>query len=328
MNNGRARSMSALVLISFLLLAAGPIAPSATADPPGWDLKYRQTDSSIALCNGDSIVWQFTYSDGQPKSFFHPVSLPNGPVLTWNEPPDHPWHHALWFSWKYINGINYWEPEANSSSPKGRTKWSNVRIDPQPDGKTVAQMHLDYCHPSDHVVLSEERTVTVSAPRADGQYAFDWKCAFTAVEPQVTLDRTPLPNEPNGQAYGGYAGLSVRFSKELIERQAVSNLGPIDFNEGRFRGKANAVDYNGLIDGQPVGIAICDHPSNLNHPTPWYVICSAEMSYYSPAVICYEPHQMKAGDEFTLRYRVIVHPLRWDAARLGREYEEFVRSEN
>ena len=29
--------------------------------------------------------------------------------MTADRPPDHIWHHGLWFSWKFINKVNYWE---------------------------------------------------------------------------------------------------------------------------------------------------------------------------------------------------------------------------
>lgn len=86
------------------------------------------------------------------------------------------------------------------------------------------------------------------------------------------------------------------------------------------------MDYSGVIDGQPQGIGICDHPDNLNHPTPWYAIRTGVMSYFSPAVVCHGPHSLPAGESLTLRYRVIVHGGRWDAAELRREYDEFVLS--
>jgi hypothetical protein len=49
------------------------------------------------------------------------------------------------------------------------------------------------------------------------------------------------------------------------------------------------------------------------------------MSYFSPAVICYGPHTLQAGQSFTLRYRILVHPDRWDAEQLKREYQRFVQ---
>jgi hypothetical protein len=84
------------------------------------------------------------------------------------------------------------------------------------------------------------------------------------------------------------------------------------------------MDYAGTINGQPAGIAVCDHPQNLNHPSPWYAIRSNVMSYYSPAVICYQPHTLAPGGELTLRYRVIVHRDMWDQQRLQQEYERYL----
>jgi hypothetical protein len=115
-------------------------------------------------------------------------------------------------------------------------------------------------------------------------------------------------------------------AENLTERRAESTEGPVEFNpESRFRGRALAMDYQGLVDGRPLGVAICDHPDNLNHPTPWYVIRSQPMSYFSPAVICYGPHTLPAGQSMTLRYRVIVHPERWDSDRLKLEYARFAK---
>jgi hypothetical protein len=50
-----------------------------------------------------------------------------------------------------------------------------------------------------------------------------------------------------------------------------------------------------------------------------------EMSFFTPAVICYGPMALRAGESITLRYRVLVHPGRWDAERLRREHERFAR---
>jgi hypothetical protein len=50
------------------------------------------------------------------------------------------------------------------------------------------------------------------------------------------------------------------------------------------------------------------------------------MRYFSPALLCYGPHTLKAGTAMTLRYRVVVHPGRWDAARLRRESLRYVAS--
>ncbi len=150
---------------------------------------------------------------------------------------------------------------------------------------------------------------------------------FTAAR-DVLLDRTPLPDEPGGKVYGGYAGLSVRLTSALRERQAVGADGPVSFEHERHRSRARAFDYNGLVKGVPMGIAILDHEDNVNTPSPWYVIRGDVMSFFSPAVLADAPRALAAGETMTLRYRVIVHPGRWTAARLAREYASFSRSQS
>ncbi|MHC4737466.1 MAG: DUF6807 family protein, partial [Planctomycetota bacterium] len=63
---------------------------------------WRHNDSSLALVKNNKVVWQFNFDEKQRKPYFHPLSLTEGTELTWLRPPDHIWHRALWFSWKYI----------------------------------------------------------------------------------------------------------------------------------------------------------------------------------------------------------------------------------
>lgn len=72
-------------------------------------------------------------------------------------------------------------------------------------------------------------------------------------------------------------------------------------------------------------MAVIDHPENPGSPTPWYVIRSDEMSFFTPAVLCYGPMSLRPGESFTLRYRILVHSGHWDATRLRKEYERFAR---
>ena len=310
------------IVCGTLVLALFPAAKTSAED---WNW-HQEPDKSLALKRGAMVLWQLNFGPEQPKPHFHPVALPDGRVVTWNRPPDHVWHHGLWFSWKFINGLNYWEPDGKTGKPQGATEWSGAECTTRPDQTARIEMNLTYRPQEGQAVMTEKRAIDVSAPDEQGSYHFDWTCTFTAGDKDVMLDRTPLEGEPGGQSWGGYAGLSLRLAKELAERGAATDEGPVEFNrQSRYRGRSLALDYHGLIDGQPLGVAICDHPGNVNSPTPWYVIRAQPMSYFSPAMICYGPHTLKAGQSFTLRYRVIVHPERWDAGRLNVEHRRFVQ---
>ena len=77
-----------------------------------------------------------------------------------------------------------------------------------------------------------------------------------------------------------------------------------------------------MLDEREVGSAVLDRDYEGFGgilPTPWYAIRSGNMTFFTPAVLCYEPRRLARGDGFTLRYRVIVHPGRWDPERLRAE---------
>jgi hypothetical protein len=315
--------MTRALALYFLLLTLSACAEPVAADPP--PLRWDESESSVALVRGQNVLWKFNYDSELNVPYFHPVSTDSGRVLTWDRPPDHAWHHGLWFCWKYINGVNYWEHDRQTGKPAGRTRITDVRVETRNDHSARISLTLDY-HPAgeDQVVLSERRRIDITAPNSQGEYHLDWTADFTAGQREVVLDRTP----PKAQSWGGYAGLSVRFAKELSDRQVTSDTGPVEFGPGdRHRSKATSMDYSGIVDGDPVGLAFLDHPDNPRHPTPWYVIRSSVMGYINAALLNDEPMTLEPGQRLMLRYRLIVHPHRWDAERLQDAQASFSRSD-
>lgn len=320
------------ILVSLLggltadLSTSGRLDETAQTAPVKW--RWEMVDNaSLALVGSAGLVWRFNYDPALDTPYFHPLNSPDGKTLTWDKPPDHPWHHGLWFSWKFINKVNYWEIDSKTGRPAGKTSWKDVEISAAQDGSGHIGLVLTYM-PNGEIlpILTEKRTIEVSAPDAEGVYAINWTGIFEPTT-AVLLDRTALPGEPGGQSWGGYAGLSLRLAGNIGERQVTTDEGPIiEMPDGRYRGRHTAVDYSGLLDGQAAGVAILDHPANPRAPTPWYVIRSAEMNFFTPAILCYEPMTLRPGDRLALRYRVLVHRGRWGAARLQSEHKKFSRN--
>jgi len=305
--------MKRFAIAALVLLAA--LCQADAADAFSW----KTAADSVALLCGEQTVWQFHFGTNDTKPCFHPVALPGGPDLIWHRPPDHPWHLGLWLSWKFINGVNYWEEDPKTGQLAGRTEWEAPRIETRPDFSARIAMDLTYQPVGGLPALTEHRVINISPPNESGAYPQDWELTFTAAGQDALLDRTPLVGEPNGQPWGGYAGLSVRFARDFQDARAVTDPGQIEFTAGCYRGKSSAMDYAGIIDKREAGIAILDHPENRNAPSPWYAINDKTMRYFSPAFLCYKPHTIKAGQSLNLRYRLIVHPGRWDANRLHAE---------
>jgi len=295
--------------------------PAVPAKP---SYAWRQANEALALLNHGRVVWQFNYQKKEGKPYFHPVCLVDGTELTWLRPADHPWHRALWFSWKHINRLNYWEEDRRTRLSQGRTEVGEVRVHPGKDHTARIEMTLTYRPPGQAPVVGEKRLMTVSAPDEAGRYRIDWQSVFTAGEQDAILDRTAIPGQKGGAGHGGYAGLSARIAKSTSGWQVLNSEG---LRDAKAHGQnARWLDFSGRIAfGEAAGIAMFDHPQNLRHPSPWYVTMNPRVpfGYFSPAVLFREPYTLAAGKSLTLRYRVLVHPGRADQKLLETEWKAF-----
>lgn len=288
---------------------------------------WRQDAGRTALMRGDAVVWQFNHDPEQAMPFFHPVALPGGPALTWLAPTDHPWHYGFWFAWKHLNGVNYWEINPHTGRQDGLTRWSNVRITTNADYSARLELMLNYQPGPEAVpVLSEARTITVSRPGRDGTYHLDWTLVFRAGDEPVVFERTPIAGEPGGQSWGGYSGLTWRFAREFADWQVVNAQGAR--GSSCHGAKSDGCDFSGSMNGRVMGVAMLDHASNLNAPTPWYVTedPATPFACLIAAPIFHRGHRLEAGQSFTLRYRTVIHPGRWNAEQLRSAAAAFGRA--
>ncbi|MGB2819628.1 MAG: PmoA family protein [Phycisphaerae bacterium] len=288
------------------LLACGAQGAEKAA---GTALCWAKTDSSLALKRGETVVWQYNYGRDEPKPHFHPLGLTDGTVLTGLRPKDHIWHLAGWFSWKYVNGLNYWETDKEGKSP-GRTEIVSVTVAPGEDFSATIELDVSY-HPWDKpAVLTEKRRIRVGAPGKDGGYHVDWTGTFTAGKDDVVLNRTPIPGQEGGKPWGGYAGLSIRMAQDTRGWAFLDSEGR-SYSVGKKAKTTHGlaarwIDCSGKTkSGATGGVAMFDHPGNIRHPSKWSVF--PNMPYFSPAMIFDGPHTIPATKSLTLRYRIVVH---------------------
>jgi type 1 glutamine amidotransferase/HEAT repeat protein len=288
--------------------------------------RWERTDTSIALLNHDRTVWKFNYGKETPKPHFHPVALLDGTVLTCLSPRDHPWHRALWFSWKMLNGLNYWEEDPKTGLPEGRTEVVDANVIPGNDYSARIQLTLTYHPPDAPPLLTEKRTILVSPPDKEGRYRIDWEGTFTAGKQDVLLQ--------GGTAGGGYAGMSVRISQNTKDWRLIDSEGRVDVpGPGTAKNthgqRARWMDFSlvNTTTGDTGGITILQHPSSLRYPTHWHNIIDGTFpfGYFSPAPLWAEPYTLPAGKTVAVRYRILIHPGRGDKGEIEAEWEAFSR---
>ncbi|MCG8308764.1 MAG: PmoA family protein [Cytophagales bacterium] len=292
---------------------------------------WRETDTTLAMLNHNEILWQFNFNTIKGKPFFHPVKI-NNSTLTWLSPGDHPWHLGIWHSWKFINGVNYWEYDRTEGVVPfdflGVTEVRNIGFERRADYSCRIYLDIYYHEKGGPDLIREERMIKVSAPDEKGRFFIDYKMNLAALAESVELHRTPLPHEENGKSWGGYAGLSVRFNQDLFEPSFINSDGTSDMNHG----KSMPWKYYGLRDikGNQVGVAIFTHPENLNYPEPWFMTNAEDhpFYYFSPAPIFNRPYTMKRADALELNYRMRFYTGEIDHALLKEDYNRYLNGRN
>ena len=155
---------------------------------------------SVDVEQDGRLLWRYCYGSTD-RPHIHPLATPAGHVLTRNAPADHPWHHGLWFTFKFVNGDNFWEEIEPFGFLRHR---GEPAIEPNDDGSTRIGGTIDWVRPDDDatIVITETRSFT-HVPIDDEAYAIDLDVTMVpAVD--VLLDRTPFTT------WGGYGGFAFR----------------------------------------------------------------------------------------------------------------------
>jgi hypothetical protein len=289
--------------------------------PPEQRLRAtHQVDQSISYSMGSVERAVYYYTTERSKAYMHPLRLADGTIVTAFEPADHPWHRGLWFSWKYLNGINFWE-ESESGASEGHTVFAGTDASTQDDAGVHMATRYEYRTPKNAVLLHERRAVDLR-PLAEGVLAIDWHCSFTAAS-VVHFDRTAFaPETP----WGGYAGFSFRASERWQDVHGLDSEGRVDLQIQHQR--ARWVQISGVGEhGHSGGVAILDHPENPRYPTHWYYSISTgplAFTLLNPALLLQQSLDLSAGEQLDLRYRLLLLDDPLSAQELDRRHAEFL----
>lgn len=290
-------------------------------------LNWAQSDTTLILKSDSDKIWQFNFNNRFGRPYFHPLCV-NNSVLTCASPTDHPWHLGFWFCWKYINGVNYWEYLDNFKSEEsgyksaGITKIVNHEIVKNSDFSADIHLRLIYFPADSAAVLGEERDIHISSPFADGSYYIDHENIFKPLTDEVVLDRTPIQKEAGGRSWGGYAGLSIRFSQDYTSPVV---LAP-DEHENYKKNKWVYMGFSTLT-GETAGVAILQNMKFSSPSTSWYVISTPDIPffYYSPAVLYDGKIILKNSETLHLKYRTWIIPGKTSKEELQTKYDEYVK---
>jgi len=199
------------------------------------------------------------------RPYFYPVIGPTGvPVIRhWpmgdgpGEAHDHPHHKSLWFTHGDVNGVDFWA-DGDGKGKIVHDKFVEISSGPQTG---VIKQQNKWLAPDGKVVCTDTRTHRFHN-QADGPM-IDFEVTIHASNGEVVLGDTKE------------GSMAIRLAPTMRLKGKVGQ-GHIVNSEGVRDGdtwakRAAWCDYYGPVNGEVVGVAVFDHPSNPRHPTWWHV---------------------------------------------------------
>jgi hypothetical protein len=312
-------------LLAFCLAGAA----SLSAQSPAKDTTAKVT----TLKPGDLKV----NIDGKPFAIFHvgadankpflaPIWSPSGKIITRGFPMedipgesrDHLHHRGLWFSYDDVNGVKFWENDPSYTRPNiGKIVVQKADLK-EGHGSSTVTAKMEWRDPAGKVLVIEDRQMVF---RADGENRIiDFHITLTTPD-EVTFGDTKE---------GAFA---IRLNDAFTERKGLKIVNA----EGKTRmvnvwGKRSPwVDYSADLDGEKIGVAMFDHPSNPNYPTYWHTRDYGLFALDPFGQHAFDPKAevrktvLHKGEKIVFQWRVLIHPGDVETAHVADLYKQYAK---
>ncbi|HEY0656086.1 MAG TPA: PmoA family protein [Chryseosolibacter sp.] len=317
------------LLLSFCVSIAG-------LAQDGFSFRENVAAKKVEVLYNNKLLTAYCYFDSTEKPVLFPIKTLSGVTVTrgWpiapreGERTDHPHHVGLWFNYESVNGLDFWNNSSAIPADK-KSQYGSIRhkrvVEKRIVGDQARLVTLSNWVNSTGEVLIEE-TTTFDFSVSGGTFIIDRKASLKAVAERVVFK----------DVKDGALGIRVARSLELPSMQKdnfVDSHGKVTEvaqmnNEGVTGNYVNRENVQGdstwgkrsdwtmlqgTKDGQPITIAIIDHPRNIGYPTYWhargYGLFAANP--FGQKIFSKGAHELNfelAKDKpVTIRYRVLVH---------------------
>jgi hypothetical protein len=294
---------------------------------PLWaQVKFAQEADRIQVEIDGKHYTTFYLAPGGNKPYVYPLSTASGIVVTRHFPmeafpgetKDHPHHRGMFFSHGEVNGYNFWATEPGTNSAKaGRMVLKKVleAKGGQKAGTVSALFTAE--DPKGEPLMSETRTITFySDPHLR---AIDYEARIDAIERLVF-----------GDTKEGTFGIRLATSMTEDQGGRMVNAEGKETEKNVWGKRSPWVDYFGPVDGQTVGVAIFDNPSNPRSPTYWHSRAYGLFATNPFGVRDFTGDKsqdgsmtVEPGKTVRFRYRVVIHPGDSHTAGIGQLYDQY-----
>jgi len=281
-----------------------------------YTVKVKPENGTLAVRAGGDVVFRYRYEQVPFKPYVQQLFTTGGINILRDAPADHLHHHALMYA-VVVDGVNFWEEHQQPGRQK-HTAFARY-VEMGGSGKLhVAGFieYLDWLKPdSNEVLLKEQRTIKAGWDKSRGVTLLEWQSEFAVPKRKAAVTFTG----------SHYHGLGMRFVESMDKDGRFSNA---DGKPGVvFRGderlvQSNWCAYTAGVDGQPVTVAMFDHPRNPR-PATWFTM-TRPFAYLSATLALHkEPLKVVADKPLVLQYGVALWDGRVKAEQINNLYQQW-----
>jgi hypothetical protein len=296
----------------------------------------------------------YLYPTNLEKPVLYPLRSESGKLVTrgWpmdprpNERVDHPHHIGLWFNYGDVNGLDFWNNSSDipaAQKPKmGTIVHRAIRDSDSGRGEGSLEVSMDWVDHTGKVLLREDTRFVFHA--SQGMRGIDRITKLTAVNGPVSmtdnkegvlgmrvarqLEAPATQAEMFTDASGRRTEVAV-LSNEGVSGKYLTSEGIEGDAVWGTRGRWATL--GGVLEGEPVTVAILDHPSNVGFPTYWHArgyglfaanpLGQAALSNNKEKL----DFKLAAGQSTTFRHRILIMNGPQPAARMEQIYKEWAQ---
>jgi hypothetical protein len=321
----------------WLLILPGVLLP-APAPGQAEAVSFKREANTIQVSVGGKPFTTYYFDPAIAKAYLQPLRDARGIVVTRAFPvgdtitPGHdnddslePHQRPLYFAHGDINGYDFWGEqvfEKYYGREAGKSKYGRMRIskvDEMRGGAEAGTIRatFDLLGPDGKPFAEETQEFTFRG----GKDSRVIDCQFVI---RANPDAVKLGDSKEGT-------FAIRVAPELTAPQGHMVNSEGGEGEPQIWGKrANWVDYDGVIDGQKLGIAIFDNAKSFRHPTYWhargYGLFAANpfgIKEFTRDNTQDGSFTIPAGQSLTFRYRVLIHEGDYREAQVAEHYQQY-----
>jgi hypothetical protein len=337
--------------VVFVILWAAAGTASTSAAGRSVQVVPKEAERRVDVLVDGQPFTSYIWPTSVKKPVLFPLRTDRGVVVTRGFPleprprehTDHPHHVGLWLNYGDVNGVDFWGNAGQPSNPGKMGAIIHRKVESAKSGVGRGELVVgaDWVVEGGKALLSERTRYGFGA--APGLRSIDRITTLTALGEKVVFRDTKE----------GMFGMRVARALEqpatkpevFTDASGRATTVPVLDNEGvtglylSSEGKtgdavwgtrARWVRLSGKVEGQPVTVAMLDHPKNPGHPTHWhargYGLFAANPLGQKdfPGTKGELNFSLEPGQSATFTYRVLI--LSEDASPQRREieYQRFI----